>query len=196
MKPLLVGITGGIGAGKSVVCKIFQALSVPIYDADSRAKWLMNHNDSLKAKIINLFGFESYENDQLNREWMGKKVFQNTKLLKQLNSLVHPAVSEDFAEFVGNNSDAKYIVKEAALLIETESYKSLDYLILVTAPLALRIERVKVRDAHRTVEDIESIISKQLSDDEKIHLADTIISNDGVSLLIPQVLKLHEQFSE
>ena len=194
--PLLVGITGGIGAGKSIVCKIFQALGTPIYDADSRAKWLMNYDASLKEKIVNLFGPMSYIDGQLNRELIGKNAFGNPELLAQLNGLVHPAVAKDFEEFVKTNSTKKYVLKEAALLIETGSYRALDHLIVITAPLDIRIERVQTRDTHRSKADIESIISKQLSDDERIQKADTVINNDGNSLLIPQVLKLHEQFSK
>ena len=196
MKPLLVGITGGIGAGKSVVCKIFMTLGVPIYDADSRAKWLMKNDESLKQRIQELFGPESFLNNELDREFIGKKAFHNPQLLNELNGLVHPVVAQDFKTFTEQHAAVNYVIKEAALLIETGSYTSLDHLILVTAPLEVRLARVKKRDTHRTRQDIEAIISKQLSDDEKIPLSDTIIVNDNRTLLIPQVLKLHEQFNQ
>jgi dephospho-CoA kinase len=156
----------------------------------------MNNNDTLRQQVTQLFGPESYVNGDLNRELVGKKAFHNPDLLQQLNAFVHPAVAKDFAEFVSHNSSKKYVVKEAALLIESGSYKALDHLIVVTAPLDMRIRRVSARDEHRSVSDIEAIISKQLSDDERINKANTVIHNDGTSLLIPQVLKLHEQFSK
>jgi dephospho-CoA kinase len=196
MKPLLIGITGGIGAGKSIVCKIFQSLGVPVYDADSRAKWLMSNDDDLKKQIVDLFGPASFLGNELNREWIGKQAFHDPELLKALNDLVHPAVANDFNAFIAQNSGAKYLIKEAALLIETGSYKTLNHVVLVTAPLDVRIRRVQARDAHRAVADIEAIIAKQLPDEEKIPVAHTIITNDGNSLLIPQVLRLHEQFSK
>ena len=194
-KPKVVGVTGGIGAGKSLVSKIFSSLGVPVYDADSNAKLLMVSDEELKQSIIDLFGPESYINQDLNREWIGKKAFSNPDLLKQLNHLVHPAVQRHFTKWVEQHLDSRYVLKEAALLVENESYKKLDHLIVVSAPENIRIERVLKRDSHRSEEDVRAILEKQLLEEEKIDKADFVLTNDGQSLLIPEILKLHEQFS-
>jgi len=194
-RPLLVGITGGIGAGKSVLTKIVETLGVPIYDADSRAKWLMSNSDNLKSAVRVLFGEESYVDGKLNREHIGSIVFHKPILLTQLNALVHPEVERDFNAWIEKNSSQPYLVKEAALLFETGSYAALDKIILVTASKELRLERVLARDPHRTEQDVEAIMRKQLSDEEKREKADIVLTNDGTTLLIPQILKLHEQFS-
>jgi len=194
-KPLLVGITGGIGAGKSIICRVFSVLGVPAYDADSRAKWLMNHSPELLQNLRTLFGDESIVNGQLNRDWLAANVFHDEHKLAQLNALVHPAVAADFEQWVKQHAAHRYVIKEAALLFETGSYRALDYTILVTAPQATRTARVQQRDAHRTATDIAAIMAKQLPDEEKALLASTILVNDGQTLLLPQILKLHAQFS-
>lgn len=195
-KPLLVGITGGIGAGKSVVARIFKKLGTHIYDADSSAKWLMSHSDNLKSAVQVLFGQESYQDGKLNREHIASLAFHKPILLTQLNSLVHPEVELDFTKWISENSSYRYLMKEAALLFETGSYKKLDQIILVIAPKEVRIKRILARDAHRNQEDIEAIMDKQLSDEQKQAKADIVLSNDGSNLLIPQILKLHEEFSQ
>ncbi len=194
-RPLLVGITGGIGAGKSIICRVFSTLGAPVYDADSRAKWLMNHSPDLQLGIQSLFGEKSFQNGQLNREWLATHVFHQPDQLAQLNTLVHPAVADDFRMWVHAHADHAYVVKEAALLFETGTYRELDHTILVTAPVAVRTARVQQRDPHRTAEDIAAIMAKQLTDEEKAPLASTILVNDGSTLLLPQLLKLHAQFS-
>jgi len=194
-RPFTIGITGGIGAGKSVVCKVFQKLGVPVYDADSQARWLMNHSKELKRSIQSLFGEKSFLSGELDRAWVASQAFHHPELLNQLNALVHPAVAADFEEWTIKNASAKYVIKEAALLFETGSYKQLDHVILVTAPVAVRTQRVRLRDSHRSVSDIEAIMNKQMSDVDKMPLADSILVNDGQSLLVPQILQLHEQFS-
>jgi len=194
-RPYAVGITGGIGAGKSVICKVFSTLGAPVYDADSRAKWLMTHSGQLRSEILRLFGPESFSSGTLDRAYIASRAFHQPGLLDQLNALVHPAVAADFDQWVTAHASVPYIIKEAALLIETGTYKDLDYLILVTAPAAVRLARVQARDTHRSTADIEAIMNKQLSDDEKITLADCILVNDGQSLMVPRILQLHEQFN-
>ena len=193
-KPLQIGITGGIGAGKSLIARIFHTLGIPVYDADSRAKWLMSHDESLKAEIKNQFGEEAYLTDgSLNRVYLAEMVFNNEAQLKQLNAMVHPKVGKDFEQWAGRQT-TPYVLKEAALLIEAGSYKTLDYLITVNAPEKVRLSRVLLRDMHRSEEEVEAIMQKQLSDDERAAKADFVIVNDGKSLVISKVLKLHERF--
>lgn len=192
--PLQIGITGGIGAGKSLVCRIFHAMGIPTYNADNRAKWLMAHHEILQQEIKQNFGNEAYQTDgSLNRRYLAEKVFNNETLLSQLNALVHPKVGKDYAQWAIAQT-SPYVIKEAALLIESGSYKTLDYLITVNAPENVRVDRVLLRDTHRSTEEVRAIIQKQLSDNERAAKANFIIVNDGKSLMMPHVLKLHERF--
>jgi dephospho-CoA kinase len=195
-KPLQIGITGGIGSGKSLVCKIFNMLGAPTYDADSRAKMVMTTDGILVDAIKKEFGVLSYDaKGVLNREYLANRVFNQPDKLKHLNELVHPRVALDYEHWVGSQADVKYVLKEAALLFESGSYQSLDKIIVVTAPETLRVQRVLVRDPHRSIEQTKEIIRNQLAEEEKIKRADYVIANDETTLLIPQVLKLHLQFS-
>lgn len=190
-----VGITGGIGAGKSTVAKIFELLSVPVYDADSRAKALIVENMALRHAMINLLGTLAYTSDgQYDSVAVSKIVFEQPVLLQQLNKLVHPAVASDFQNWAAMQS-APYILKEAALLIESGSYLDLDYLIVVTAPEALRIKRVQLRDS-RTQEQIKAITARQLPEKDKLEKADFVITNDDQNLVIPQVLAIDFQLGK
>ena len=191
--PLKVGITGGIGSGKSLVGKIFNRQGVPLYDADSRAKWLMVNNAELKNEIIALFGAEAYNEQGLNRQHISAQAFNAPEILKQLNGLVHPKVG-DFEQWVQQNVGKPYLLKEAALMFESDSYKQLDFIVAVSAPEKVRINRVLERDPHRTQKDVEKIIARQLTDVDRKERADSVINNDGTQLVIPQVLRLHEQF--
>lgn len=193
--PLQIGITGGIGTGKSLVCKIFHVLGVPAYDADSRAKKLMTTDGILIGQIQKEFGTLSYDaRGVLNREYLSATVFNDEAKLKRLNKLVHPRVGEDYERWVAEQGDVKYVLKEAALLFEAGSYQVLDKIIVVTAPETLRIQRVLSRDPHRSLEQIKEIISNQMEETEKVKRADYVIVNDEATLLIPQVLQLHLQF--
>ena len=187
---LRIGITGGIGSGKSTVARIFSLLGVPVYNADERAKWLMVHDENLISNIITQFGQDSYIDGQLNRQYLAEKVFKDELLVEKLNTLVHPAVASDFADWSSNYSSG-YVLKEAALLFETGSYNELDATILVASPIELRIKRIEKRDPQRSREQIENIISRQIAIDEALSLADYVIDNDDSKLLIPQVLGLH-----
>ncbi len=195
-KPLQIGITGGIGSGKSLVCRIFGTLGVPTYDADSRAKNLMTTDGILVDQIKKEFGSLSYNvRGELNREFLGSTVFGQEEKLKQLNALVHPRVTVDYKQWVDAHTQSRYVLKEAALLFESGSYQLLDKIILVTAPKELRIKRVLVRDVHRTKEAVEKIIQSQLSEEEKEVRANFIIRNNESELIVPQVLDLHERFN-
>ncbi len=191
--PLNVGITGGIGSGKSLVCKIFQVLGIPVYDADTRARWLQSNDEELIGLIIKNFGNEAYiEANKLNRNFLAEKVFSNHEELNLLNQLVHPRVALDYQKWVAQHSSKPYVLKEAALLIESGAYRALDFIIHVKAPIDIRISRIRNRDKGRTEEQIHQIISKQLSDEERDQHTDYIIVNDHRSLLIPQVLHINQ----
>lgn len=192
-KPKLVGITGGIGSGKSTVCKIFEVLGVKVYYADDRAKWLMENDLGLVEGIKSIFGDEAYLDGSLNRSHVSKKAFDNKEFLQQLNQLVHPAVKKDFGNWVGAHSSEKILLKEAALLIEAKSHQELDSLILVVSNEQTRINRVLHRDSHRNEEGVRKIISEQLSDEEKIPLVDFVITNNEGDSLIKQVMRVYEQ---
>lgn len=189
---LKVGITGGIGSGKSIVCKIFTILGIPVYNADDRAKSLMTDNAGVVAKIREKLGARSYHNDgSLNREYVAETIFSNSQMLQEINAIVHPAVATDFNQWVQDHAHFPYVIKEAALLIDSGSYRNLDYLITVTAPVALRIERVLQRDKHRTTSQIKDIISKQLEEEMLISHSQFTITNDNRQLLLPQVTEIH-----
>lgn len=191
MQHLRIGITGGMGAGKSTICKIFSRLGISIYDADSRAKWLMNNDPELKKAITDNFGWDSYtRKDELNREYLAKVVFNNEEKLAKLNSIVHPAVKTDYELWTVDHKDEPYSLKEAALLFESESYKSLHKVIVVTCPIETRIERIVKRD-HVKKEDILKRIQNQSSDRERMNKADWVIYNDGVNSLINQAMDIH-----
>jgi dephospho-CoA kinase len=193
---LQIGITGGIGSGKSLVCKIFRLFGIPVYDADSHAKALMTTDGILVQQIKKEFGDLSYHGDgTLNRSYLADHVFLQEEKITTLNSLVHPRVAVDYEHWFQSQRGVPYVLKEAALLFESGSYRGLDKTVVVSAPESLRQERVLRRDAHRTVEQFKGIVEKQMSEREKTKLADYIIVNDDGTLVIPQVLKLHDQFS-
>ena len=191
---LKVGITGGIGTGKSIVSRIFALLNVPVYDSDFQAKQVMAYNTELKAELIAAFGPETFDNQGLNRTRLAGIVFQNPEKLALLNSLVHPHVKQDFIDWAAAQKNSPYILKEAALMYETEAYRQVDQMITVYAPLEIRMKRLRQRDTHRTETDITNIIAKQLPEEEKLRRADHVIYNNDSQLVIPQVVALHEQF--
>ncbi|QIX61474.1 dephospho-CoA kinase [Hymenobacter sp. BT18] len=191
---LRIGITGGIGSGKSVVCRLFQVLGVPVYDSDARAKWVMAHDTALRQELITAFGPAVFGADgQLDRPYLARLAFSDPARLSQLNALVHPHVGRDFAAWAAEQAQKPYILKEAALLYESGAYRQLDQIITVFAPAAIRHARVLRRDPHRTADDIVSIMGKQLSEEEKLTRADFVLHNDDEHLLIPQVLALDAQ---
>ena len=192
-KPLQIGITGGIGSGKTLVTKIFACLGIPVYDADSHAKELMTTDGILISQIKKEFGDLSYLSDgTLNRKYLGEVVFNQQEKLDILNGLVHPRVRHNFAQWTDRYKDKPYVIREAALLFETGVYRLLDRTIVVYAPEEVRIRRVMSRD-HRPEAQVRAIIQKQLSEEEKKALADDIIYNDDSILVIPQVLALHHR---
>jgi dephospho-CoA kinase len=193
-KPLQIGVTGGIGSGKSTICRIFKVLGTPVYDADLRARELMEQDKDLIESVRQSFGGSSYRNDgSLDRVFLAKATFGKPDALARLNALVHPRVALDFTDWSRRQTHA-YVIREAALLYESGSYKTIDKMVVVTSPRELRIQRVLLRDAHRSLADIEAIIASQLTDEEKNLRADFLIYNDEKQLVVPQVLSLHRQF--
>lgn len=185
-----------MGAGKSTICQIFSRLGVPVYDADSRAKWLMNNDPDLKKKIVDQFGWDSFtRKDELNKEYLAKVVFNNNEKLEALNSIVHPAVKKDYEEWVSQHKEEPYSLKEAALLFESKSYLNLHKVIVVNSPIETRIDRIMKRD-HVKREDILKRIQNQTTDRERMSKADWILYNDGVRSLIEQTLDIHAAILE
>lgn len=193
MKPYLLGITGGIGSGKSTVSKIFEVLDIKIYQSDDMAKYLMENDNKLISSIINSFGEESYIDGKINKEYISKNVFYDKEKLKTINNLVHPVVINDFKKWCLINKNEKILIKEAALLFASKSYKELDFIIYVYAEKKLRISRILKRDSYRTKDQIEHIIKSQLTDKESFEKADYILENNEKSLLLPEVIDLYEK---
>lgn len=193
--PIQVGITGGIGAGKSVVAKLFRCLGVPVYDADQRARWLTNNDPEIRREVIELLGEEAFtESGAYNRKFVASRVFNNADLLEQLNGIIHPRVFADTDRWLARYSAEPYVMKEAAIMNKAGDQNSLNYVIVVKASIEVRIARVKARDSFRTEDEIRSIIQRQISDEERGLIADFTIENDENSPLIPAVLALHNHF--
>ncbi|WP_353133430.1 dephospho-CoA kinase [Pseudopedobacter sp.] len=186
-----VGITGGIGSGKSTVSSIFELLGIPVYYADIEAKRLMVNNQTIRDKVVELFGTASYQDGELNRKHIAAIAFKDAAVLERLNATVHPVVIDDYRQWV-KKQNSQYTLKEAALLFESGSYLESDFNILVSSPLELRIERVMKRD--RVVRDeVLTRINKQMPEEEKERLATFIVYNNESELLITQVLNIHEK---
>lgn len=189
---LKIGLTGGIGSGKSIVAKVFETLGIPVYYADDATKRLMNTDSALKAAIIKNFGEKCYKDGELDRKHLASIVFNNREKLDLLNSLTHPATIADAEQWIKRHN-APYIIKEAALLFESRADKNLDYVIGISSPLELRIKRVMHRDS-LTKEEVMQRISRQMNEEEKMKLCDFIITNNEQQLVLPQVLELDKKF--
>lgn len=188
-----IGVTGGIGSGKSIVCEIFKALGCKVYNADERAKMLLDNDVEIRRQIMLNFGEQVYQSGKADRKLLAAKVFNNTEALKTLNSIIHPAVSVDFHEWLKINNNQPYIIKEAAIMFESGANKQLDEVILVYASPEIRMKRVMQRD-NITEDAVIARMKNQMSDDDKIKLSNYIIYNDGTQSLIKQVLTLHNNF--
>ena len=191
---LKVGITGGIGSGKTTVCRVFEVLGIPVFYADDAAKSIMHTDARLREDIIKGFGKDSYTiNGDLDRKYIAAIVFSNKEQLVKLNALIHPVVFRAFESWVGEQKDVPYVLKEAALLFESDAYKMCDQSILVKSPEALKFERIMVRD-QITLEEVRLRMDRQFSDEKKEKMADHLITNNEQLLLIPQILALHKHF--
>jgi dephospho-CoA kinase len=189
---LKIGLTGGIGSGKTTVAKIFELLGVPVYYADEASKRLYHTNKELMIALKNHFGEDIYTNEELNRSKLAAIVFTDPARLELLNSLVHPLTIKDATEWIAQQT-TPYIIKEAALLFEAGSARDLDYIIGVSAPQHLRIKRVMDRE-NVSREDVIKRMKRQIDEEIKIRLCDFVIKNDEQELVIPQALELHERF--
>ena len=173
-----VGLTGGIGSGKTTVSNFLLDYGIPVYNSDSQGKTLMNTNLELKNDIVSIFGESVYDNGILNTNLLSSIVFSDSKKIDQLNNLVHPKVAEDFKQWIGKNNNQPILVKEAAILIESGAYLTMDKIILIVSKKSTRINRVSKRD-NSDLESIEKRINLQLIDDDKIKYADYIIENNS-----------------
>lgn len=187
---LKVGLTGGIGSGKSIVAGIFKVLGIPVFDADSEAKKTMETDELLMKALKQEFGEDTYKDGKLNRPYLASQVFNDAFKLEKLNAIVHPATIAAAEKWMQQQT-TPYVIKEAALLFEAGSAGSLDYIIGVTAPTHIRIQRVMERDGY-TREEVKARMSRQIDDKIKMKLCDFVLVNDEQRLLVPQVLKLHE----
>jgi dephospho-CoA kinase len=191
---LKIGITGGIGSGKTTICRVFELLNVPVYYADEASKKLLVSDPDIKKKILSVFGKEVLDAQQLiSRKKIAALVFGNEMELKKLNTIMHPAVAIHFDSWLKAFAEYPYVIKEAAIMFESGAYLQMDKIVTVTAPDELRIARVLKRDAV-SKEEIQRRINAQLSEGERIKRSNYVIVNDEQQLVIPQVLKLHEMF--
>ncbi len=193
---LKIGLTGGIGSGKSTVARIFSTFNVPIYFADSEAKKIFQKNESVREKMRQFFGNDIFLSSQeINKTKLSEIIFNDKTALQQVNNIVHPAVLEDFENWTKNFETKKYVIIEAAILFESGIYKYVDKIIAVSAPEFLRIERVKLRD-NVSEQQVRQRIENQWNENEKIKLSHFVIFNDEKSLVIPQVLEIHKMLEK
>lgn len=188
---LKVGITGGIGSGKTQVCQVFETLGIPVFNADTAAKKIMETDNELVKQITKLLGAEAYINGIINRSWLSSILFQDEKKRTALNAIVHPAVIAFGQEWM-NSQQAAYVLKEAALFFETGSNKEMDYMIGISAPVDLRLKRAMKRD-HLDEITIKQKMAAQMDEKEKMMRCQFIILNDDETAIIPQVLSIHQQ---
>ena len=190
---LKVGITGNMGAGKTLVAEVFQTLRVPFFSADEQAIWLSESNSQVKSEITSLFGRQAYTIDgKYNRKFIAEQIFTNPLLLEQLNAIIHPATFQRFFEWA-EEQQAPYVMKEAAILFESGADKTCDKIIFVSAPESIRIERVKKRNPAWSGDDIKRRMQSQQPEEAKISKSDFVLVNDGTQFLLPQILDVHRQ---
>lgn len=187
----LVGLTGGIGSGKTTIANFFKELGIPVYMADKEAKALMNRSKVIKRKLIALFGEKAYKNGKLNREYLSQQIFNDKDLLQKMNAIVHPKVASHFKRWV-KKQDASYVISEAAILFENGSYNKYDYIITVTAPEQVRLKRVMSRD-NSSEKKVKSVMDNQWIDAEKIKLSDFVIQNIHLEESKNQVQQIHKK---
>lgn len=189
----VIGITGGIGSGKSIICKVFELLGVPVYYADVRANWLANNDLQLRKEIKELLGRQAYdEHGQYNRKWVSSQVFDNPELLKMLNMLIHPRVLDDTKRWLALHKNQPYVVREAAISSTAGQGNDLDEIIVVSCPTEVRIKRIQQRDPQRSNEQIRAIIARQKTEEEFTKIANHQIINDDSQLVLPQILGIHQ----
>ena len=186
-----IGLTGNIGSGKTTASKFFNLLGIPVYNSDFRAKWLMSNDADLKKSIVDYFGVESFSNNQLNTSFISSIVFKDVEKLNVLNALVHPLVASDFEKWCYQHHDAAYVVKEAAVMFKSESYKSLDKIICVVACDELRLKRVVKRDG-MSESEVLARMNNQMDQSSLIDRCDFVVTNDETNLMTTQLLLINE----
>lgn len=190
-----IGVTGGIGSGKTLICQVFEKLGIPVFYADKEAKKLQNEDPEVRESMMEYFGNEIYDENGINKAFLASKIFSNSDALRKVNSIVHPAVRKLFLRWAEEKeTESPYIIEEAAILFESGAYKDLDFNILVYAHEELRITRVIERD-NADREQIKARMKHQMKDEEKIGMADTVIYNDESQMVIPQVLEIHQKLN-
>jgi dephospho-CoA kinase len=190
---ITVGITGGIGAGKSIVCRILSIMGYPVFYSDSQSREILDNHPAAVQQVTRLFGPDAYQNGKLDRTYIAAQVFQNDELLKKLNEIAHPLVRTAF-ETWKNQQESPFVFNEAAILFETGSYKNFNFTVLVTAPESLRIQRVLERD-HSDEKKVRERMAAQWSDAQKLELANYVIYNDDVQPLMPQLQTMLQKLS-
>jgi dephospho-CoA kinase len=192
---LKVGITGGIGSGKTIVSRVFSVLGVPVYNADLSARKIMNADKNVKEKLAGSFGDNILKDGIPDRQALAQIVFNDPDALRRINEIIHPAVKSDFIYWVERHRHVPYIVKEAAILFESGAYTELDTVILVTAPEEIRIKRIMKRDGD-SVANIRKRMANQWTDETKALKSGFIIENDNTSSVLPVILDMHSKFSK
>ncbi|MAQ31595.1 MAG: dephospho-CoA kinase [Flavobacteriales bacterium] len=192
--PIKIGVTGGIGTGKTTVCNIFKKLGIPVFNTDDHSKILLQKNEHVINNIVKVFGDDVLDKKKIDTKKLGRIVFTNKKKLVELNNILHPRVIEKFDNWL-LKQNAKYIIKESAILFESNTHRNLDQIILIQSPLALRLKRVCARD-NRSKNEVSKIIKNQLKESEFLKLVDHVITNDEKTLITPQVMAIHKQLSK
>ena len=191
----LIGITGGIGSGKTFICSIFRTLSVPVYEADNESKRLVNTSSIIRAKLTANYGDDIYlPTGDLNKQKLANIIFNDKKELEKVNNIIHPAVFDDLKAWVKKNSDNNYLIHEAAIMFESGANMLMDAVIFIDAPEEIRIKRVLER-GNTTEKEVKRIIDNQMKVSEKKKLSDYVITNDEKEFLLPQINKLHNIFN-
>lgn len=188
---ILVGLTGGIGSGKTTVAKMFNELDIPVFIADDEAKYLMRNSKVIRRKLTTLFGDKAYKDEELNKPYLAKCIFNNKDLLQEMNAIIHPKVAKRFKRWVAKQK-ALYVLSEAAIIFENGSYKNYDYIITVTASKEEKLQRVLKRD-NTSKENVLKIMNNQWDDDDKIKLSHFVIYNKTLEKTKEQVLNIHNQ---
>lgn len=189
--PILVGLTGGIGSGKTTIAKLFEELDIPVYYSDDEAKKLYENPD-VQHRITDALGVNVFEHGILNRKLLAEYIFSNPEMRDKINAIIHPQVRENFGHFCEMHASSPYVINEAAILFETGTYKKFQFNILVIAPENIKIERLKNRD-NASEETIRERMKAQWNDEQKMPLANFIINNDGVQSLKDQVMEIHQK---
>jgi dephospho-CoA kinase len=190
-----VGITGGIGSGKSLICKVFSKLGVPVYIADEVARFLMDHNAEIRSDLISVFGEGIYTGEKLDRTRLAGLIFDDPGLLAGVNKIVHPRVGSDFEQWCKSYNHLPFVIHESAILFESNAFQMFDYVILVTAPQEIRLQRVVTRQG-MSREKILRIMNNQLPEEEKIVRSHFVLKNDGITLILPLILSIYSEMSK